>query len=325
MAYESTKQRSSTADYSETLHALNQRYKQAWDRTEHLQDELDHIKKSAGYRLACWLRRLAGFWGSSPAPEIGRLSSPPFGIENLDDQVGPATGSVTILIPFRDHFGLLRNCLRSLRRGSYGQVEILLLDNGSTCPRTLRFLRRGELRDRFKVIPCPGPFNFARLCNLGARKATGEFVLFLNNDTEILARDWLEQLLHLGNCPGVGVVGATLLYPDATIQHAGVFPGESGMWSHVYRGQPHDFPGDNGELTHARAVPAVTGACLLIRRDLFHKLGGFDEKFALTFNDIDLCRRVRERGLKIAITPHARLWHFESMTRGFSRELLSLS
>jgi GT2 family glycosyltransferase len=303
-------------------HELNQRYKQQWDRAERLQDELDAIKKSRAYRLLCWWRGIARLWrkASRPAPDSGPLSA--FPMENLEHCQGPGVGSVSILIPFKDRVELLRNCLRSLRRGSYPSVEILLLDNGSTCPRTLRYLERGRNLSAFQVIPCPGPFNFSRVCNVGARQASGDFLLFLNNDTEVLTPDWLEHLLRLGNRPDIGIVGATLLYPDGTLQHAGILPREGGQWSHVYRGLPQDYPGERGELLHARTVPAVTGACLMIRRTLFMEMGGFDERYDLTFNDVDLCSRIRGRGLKVAISPQARLWHFESMSRGFSRESL---
>jgi GT2 family glycosyltransferase len=227
---------------------------------------------------------------------------------------------VSVVIPFKDQVDLLRNCLASLRRGSYQPTEIILLDNGSTCKRTLRYLGRIHALPGFKVIPCPGSFNFSWLCNLGARQAGGDFLLFLNNDVEILATDWLEQLLGLGGCPDVGIVGATLLYPDRTLQHAGIFPHSGGRWVHAYRGLPHDHAGAGGELRRARAVPAVTGACLMMGRGLFSEMGGLDEKYPVTYSDVDLCCRVRERGLKVAISPRARLWHFESMSRGFSRD-----
>ena len=133
--------------------------------------------------------------------------------------------------------------------------------------------------------------------------AGGDYLLFLNNDTEVLDPDWLEQLLRLGCRADVGIVGATLLYPDLTLQHVGIFPQDRGRWSHAYRGLPHDHPGEHGELRGTRTVPAVTGACLLIGRALFSDLGGFDEKYGLTFNDVDLCCRVRERDLKVAVGP----------------------
>ena len=308
-------------DFREALHTLNRRYQEAWDRAERLQDELDHIKKSRAYRLLSCGRLPCLLLGAvSSAPGRETLAPPAFPTENLEATQVPTKGTVSILIPFKDRLDLLRNCLRSLRRGSYQPKEIILLDNGSSCPRMLKYLKRVRGLAGPKVIPCPGPFNFSRICNLGARHAGGDFLLFLNNDVEVLAADWLEQLLRLGCRTDVGIVGATLLYPDRTLQHAGIFPQGDGGWSHAYRGLPHDHPGERGELRQARTVPAVTGACLLIGRDLFSELGGFDEKYGLTFNDVDLCCRVRERGLKVAISPRARLWHFESISRGFSRD-----
>jgi GT2 family glycosyltransferase len=315
---EITSARKLSNGYRHTLHELNQRYHEAWNRAERLQDELDNIKKSRAYRLFAWWRGLANYWRPSPrSSPASRFTS-----ESLQNHRGPAAGSVSILIPFKDRLDLLRNCLRSLRRGTYPHREVVLLDNGSTCPRTLHYFQRLQARSHFRVIPCPGDFNFSRICNRGVRHAKGDFLLFLNNDVEVLTPDWLEQLLYLANCPDIGIVGATLLYPDGTLQHAGIFPSENGSWGHIYRGSPQDYPGEHGELTHARSVPAVTGACLLIRRSLFVEMNGFDERYALTFNDVDLCRRARERGLKVAITPHARLWHFESISRGFSREAI---
>jgi GT2 family glycosyltransferase len=152
------------------------------------------------------------------------------------------------------------------------------------------------------------------------REATGDYLLFLNNDTEVLAPGWLGHLLRLAGHPRVGVAGATLLYPDGTVQHAGAWPRRDGRWIHAYRGErvgaawPAEAPGD------ARLVPAVTGACLLLRRELFDALGGFDERLAVAGNDVDLCRRVRERGLEVAVSRHARLLHYEGLSRGHSLE-----
>jgi GT2 family glycosyltransferase len=210
--------------------------------------------------------------------------------------------------------------LRSLRASTYRNFEVVLVDNGSTDPRTLRLLARLRERRRCRVVACPEPFNFSRLCNLGASTASGDYLVFLNNDTEVLARDWLEQLLRIGGDPSVGVVGATLLYPDRTIQHAGLFPRADGLWVHPYRGLPGDHAGDGGELRVARCVPAVTAACLLVRRALFGELGGFDERFPVTYNDVDLCRRVRERGLSVVVSPEARLFHYEGLSRGFTAD-----
>jgi GT2 family glycosyltransferase len=228
------------------------------------------------------------------------------------------TSLVSIVIPFRDRPELLRNCLRSLRASRYRHFEVILVDNGSADLRTRRLLDRLRSCRRYRVIDCPGEFNFSQLCNAGVRHARGEHLLFLNNDTQVLDRDWLDQLLAVAGDPAVGVVGATLLYPDHTIQHTGLFPRADGLWVHPYRGRPEDEPGEGGELRLIRSVPAVTAACLLIRRELFDSLGGFDERFPVAFNDVDLCARVRDRGLHVVITPHARLLHYEGLSRGYT-------
>jgi O-antigen biosynthesis protein len=229
------------------------------------------------------------------------------------EAAGRPSGRVSIIIPFRDRVELLQNCLRSLRASTYRNSEVILVDNGSRERRTQRYLWHLAVRPGVQVMHSPGPFNFSRVCNAGACRATGEYVLFLNNDTEVLAPDWLERLLLLARHPEIGVVGATLLYPDGTIQHAGIFPRSDGSWTHRYRG----CSADHGELRRVRSVPAVTGACLLMGRDQFLALGGFDERLPLTFGDVDLCRRVRGRGLLVVVTPHARLLHFESVSRGY--------
>ena len=227
-------------------------------------------------------------------------------------------GRVSIIIPLKDQPELLRNCLRSLQATTYRDFEVVLVDNGSTDPRTLRLLETLQRRPRYHVVADPGPFNFARLCNAGATAAAGEFFLFLNNDTEVLDRGWLEELLRIAADPKVGIVGATLLYPDRTIQHAGLFPRSDGLWVHPYRGLPAEYAGDGDELRGARCVPAVTAACLLIRKSLFDCLRGFNERFPVAYNDVDLCQRVRSMGHAVVITPDARLLHYEGLSRGFT-------
>jgi GT2 family glycosyltransferase len=301
--------------YRDLIHLLNQRYRREWERAEALAAELAAVRGSGFWRAVAWLRRLKARLLPPPA-EPAYLPWDEVCPEWADPPPAPA-GRVSIVIPFRDRVELLRNCVTSLRGSTYQDYEIVLVDNGSREPRTQRYLWRLAGRRAVKVVDGPGPFNFSRLCNAGARQAGGDFVLFLNNDTEVLSRDWLEQLLALGQRPEVGVVGATLLYPDRTIQHAGVFPRRDGMWTHRYRGLPADHPGDQGELRRVRSVPAVTAACLLIRRERFLQLGGFDERLPLTFSDVDLCLRVRQSGLLVVVTPGARLLHFESLSRGW--------
>jgi GT2 family glycosyltransferase len=298
------------------IHLLNQRYRREWERAKQLQGELARLRAGPLGPALAWLRRVKR-WLRPPAPEPP-LAERAVPCPELGEAAGPVCGRVSLIVPFKDRLELLRNCLGSLRLGSYRDFEVVLVDNGSGERRTRRFLRRLEGRRGARVVDCPGPFNFSRLCNEGARRASGDYVLFLNNDTEVLAPDWLEQLLVVARHPQVGAAGATLLYPDRTIQHVGIFPRADGSWVHPYRGRPEDEPGDRGELGQVRAVPAVTAACLLMRRPRFLALGGFDERLPLTFGDVDLCCRLRERGLLVVVTPHARLWHFESLSRGYA-------
>ncbi len=303
-------------DYRHLIHHLNQRYRQEWARAEQLQGELERLRGWMLWPLAAWLRRVKR-WLRPPAGD------PPFVMravryEAPAEAVPTGPGRVSLIIPFKDRPELLKNCLRSLRASSHRRFEVVLVNNGSAEPRAQRLLWRLEGRRNVRVVDCPGPFNFSRLCNAGAARADGEFLLFLNNDTEVLSPDWLERLLEVAGDPAVGVVGATLLYPDRTIQHAGIFPRADGSWVHPYRGQPEACEGDWGELRHVRSVPAATAACCLLRRELFVALGGFDERLPVTFSDVDLCRRARERGLLVVVTPHARLWHFEGLTRGYA-------
>jgi GT2 family glycosyltransferase len=301
--------------YGELIHRLNQRYHAEWERAEALQRKLTRLQRWGILPVVEWLgrqaRRLRGLFTRSRPLELlqecfpyvpGRFASVPAGL-------------VSIIIPFRDRPELLKNCLRSLNAGTYRHFELVLVDNGSTELRMQRLLDRYGARPGVQVVNAPGEFNFARLCNLGASRASGEFLLFLNNDTEVLDRDWLEQLLLIAGDSRVGAAGATLLYPDRTIQHSGLFPHSDGVWVHPFRGQPENSA---ERLRSPRCVPAVTAACMMVRRELFDAVDGFDERFAVMHNDVDLCARLRQRGLLVVVTPHARLFHYESLSRGYA-------
>jgi GT2 family glycosyltransferase len=316
MSERSSRRRGKHNRYRDLIHLLNQRYRREWERAEALAAELDAVHGSGLWRVAAWLRRLKRrLLPSPPAPAYLPWDD---ACPDWDESAVRPVGRVSIVIPFRDRAELLQNCLRSLRASSYRNYEIVLVDNGSREPRTQRQLWRLAGRRGVQVLDCPGPFNFSRLCNEGTRRASGDYLLFLNNDTEVLNPDWLEQLLVPAGQPEVGAVGATLLYPDRTIQHAGIFPRSDGQWTHPYRGLPAEHAGDRGELLRVRAVPAATAACLLLRRDRFVVLGGFDEALPLTFSDVDLCCRLRQLGLLVLVTPYARLFHFESLSRGWA-------
>lgn len=219
---------------------------------------------------------------------------------------------VSIVIPTRDRVHLLRRCLTGIReRTAYPNVEVVIVDNGSVDPAAREYLARCGAH----IVRDPGPFNFARLCNVGAGHAAGAHLLFLNNDTEPWFEDWLGAMLEHSQRERVGAVGAKLYYPDGRIQHVGIVIGINGIAAQVFRGAPGDHPGYFGRAFTIHECSAVTGACLMTRREVFETLGGFDEGFPVNFNDVDYCLRVRERGYRVVFTPFARLFHHEFATR----------
>jgi len=225
---------------------------------------------------------------------------------------------VSVVIPTRDRKDLLEACINSLDRAtSYRNKEIIVLDNDSAEAETRAYFAALSQRSDVRVIPAPGPFNYPRLINLGASHARGELLMTLNNDIEAFEPDWLDEMVSQVSRPGVGVVGCLLLYPDRCVQHAGVIIGLSGVAGHMYADAAPDDPGYAGRIYVTQDLSAVTGACQLMKRSLFEKLGGLDERhLAVAYNDIDFCLRVREAGLRVIYTPHARLLHRHSASRG---------
>jgi GT2 family glycosyltransferase len=224
---------------------------------------------------------------------------------------------VSILIPTRDNLKLLRRCLKSIhQRTDYPHYEILVIDNGSRHWRTRRFLRRcGE-----RVLRLDEPFNHSRLNNVAARLARGELLLLLNDDTEVIHRDWLLALAEQALRPEVGAVGAWLFHADGQTQHAGIALGVGPVAVPLHSGILRDGI-DRGTARLIRNVSAVTGACLMIRKELYLDMGGLDERSLPTsFNDVDLCLRLRQAGYHILQQPLARLYHHESATRRIGDE-----
>jgi len=219
---------------------------------------------------------------------------------------------VSIVVLTRDRVHLLRRCVESVEACTRGvPYEILIVDNGSRARATHQFLAD----TRHAVIHDPGPFNFARLNNAAARRARGDHLLFLNNDVEVIDDDWLVALLEHSQRAPVGAVGAKLYYPDGRLQHVGMVLGLKDGVAQVFRGAPGDHPGYFDSNMVVRNYSAVTGACLMTRREVFEAVAGFDEAFAFDYNDVDYCLRVRARGYRVVFTPHARLWHHEFATR----------
>ena len=233
--------------------------------------------------------------------------------------VGDPPPRVSVLIPTRDQGRLLETCLTSLRSvTTYPDVEIVLVDHESTETRAREVIDALAEDPDAVVVEFSGPFNFAAMCNRAAETATGDVLVLLNNDTEVLAPDWLVEFVGQLGRTEVGVVVALLLFTDGTIQHAGVHPGVGGLMGHGHKHRQGDEPGYHGRLTVAHEVAAVTGACLGITKALWNRLGGLDEEhLAVAYNDIDLCLRARDAGLRVMLAPNAVLHHHESVSRGY--------
>jgi GT2 family glycosyltransferase len=224
---------------------------------------------------------------------------------------------VSVVVPTRDRLTLLRTCVEGVLRDTrYEQLELIIVDNGSEEAQTLAYLRQLEMRPRCRVLRDPSPFNFSALVNLGVRAARGDFVCLLNNDIEVIRRDWLAQMVLQARAPDVAAVGAMLYYPDDTVQHGGVMLGVGGVAGHMHHRIARGDPGYMQRAFHPQELSAVTGACMLVRRSAFDAVGGFDEDLPVAFNDIDFCIRLRLAGWRIVWTPDAELYHHESVSRG---------
>lgn len=241
-----------------------------------------------------------------------------YGFLRLRHPIPASPPLVSIVIPTRDRKDLLELCVKGLdETTAYRNFEIIVVDNDSREPTTKSYLAALAKRENVRVVPAPGPFNYPRLINLGASLARGEFLMTLNNDIEAIEPAWLDELVSQALRPDVGVVGCLLLYPDRSIQHAGVIVGLSGVAGHMYSDAAPEDLGYAGRIRATQDLSAVTGACHIMRRAVFERFGGLDEEhLAVAYNDIDFCLRVRAAGLRIIYTPHARLLHRHSASRG---------
>jgi GT2 family glycosyltransferase len=230
------------------------------------------------------------------------------------------TRRISIIIATRDRIDLLSRCIASITsKTSYPNYEIIVVDNESKSEEAREYFRHFEHR----LLRFNGPFNFSALNNFAVEQTTGPWLLFLNNDVEVIESEWLTVMAEHVQRPEVGAVGARLLYPNDTVQHAGVVLGVGGIAEHAFRHFPADAPGVSRQLQVTRNYSSVTGACLLTRRDVFEEVGGFDEEqLPVTFSDVDLCLKMRRAGYLIVYTPFAKLYHHESASRRRSVEAL---
>jgi len=225
---------------------------------------------------------------------------------------------VSIIVPTRDRLELIQRCLESvLEKTVYPRYEILVVDNQSAEPEVLAFLDRMDRHEKVRVLRYDQPFNFSAMNNMAVEQAKGEVVCLLNNDTEVISADWLDEMVGQLLQPKVGVVGAKLYFPDGRVQHAGDLVGVGGVANHAHAFLGREEPGYCNRAMVVQELSAVTAACMLVWRHLYQELGGLDEQhLAVAFNDVDLCLRVREAGYRVVWTPHAELYHHESVSRG---------
>lgn len=225
---------------------------------------------------------------------------------------------VTLIIPTRDRLDLLEQCIESIKnRTRYESYDIIIVDNQSQEERTRAYFKTIEREhSNIRVIPYDAPFDYAALTNMAVRQAKGTVIGLLNNDLEVLNEEWLEEMLSHALRPEVGAVGAKLYYPDLTLQHGGVIFGIAGLAGHAHKYLPPSTPGSFGRMRLIQSFSAVTAACLLVRRDLFLKVGGLNARFPVAFNDLDFCLRLRQQGFRNVWTPYAELIHHESASRG---------
>jgi GT2 family glycosyltransferase len=230
---------------------------------------------------------------------------------------------VSIIIPNKDHVDDLSRCVESIiNLSTYDNYEIVIVENNSETAEIRTYYEEISRHPRVQVVEYKGDFNYSKINNFGVQYAKGEYLLLLNNDTEVITPDWMEELLMYAMRKDVGAVGAKLYYPDKTIQHAGIV---IGLGAHRTAGHTHyRIPEANvgymGRLCYAQDVTAVTGACMMVSKALYEELGGLDESFTVALNDVDFCLRVREKGFLNIFTPFAELYHYESKSRGSDKK-----
>lgn len=226
---------------------------------------------------------------------------------------------ISILIPNKDNISYLKKCIDSiLKKSNYSNFEIVIVENNSEKNETKNFYHLLKNKDsRIKIVEYDGKFNYSKINNFGFKFTSGEYLLLLNNDTEVISPNWLEEMLMFAQRDDVGAVGAKLYYEDNTVQHAGVIVGIAGSAGHSHRFFHRSSNGYLHRISIAQNLSAVTGACLMTRRAVWEQMNGLDEKFEVAFNDVDFCLRLRKAGYLVIFTPYAELYHYESKSRGY--------
>jgi GT2 family glycosyltransferase len=275
------------------------------------------VPSEKGHAYAAGLRALGEHVGRLGwAAQVEELTDLPYYRVRFDIPVPRPL--VSIIIPTRDQADMLARCVESiLKATTYEPFEILIVDNRSIEAKTFAYFVVATEDPRVRVVPYPQPFNYSAINNFAAQAAKGDVLAFVNNDVEVIAPDWLTEMVAWAAQEEIGCVGAKLYYPDDTIQHAGVIIGIGGAAGHSHRYFPRDHPGYFGRLKLPQTLSAVTGACLVVRKEVFFEVEGLDERFCIDFNDVDFCLKVRAAGYRNVWTPFAELYHRERTTRGY--------
>ena len=294
--------------------------------------------------------KLLYYWRSHPGSVASDINAKPYAIQSAKDAVADhlkrhgyehfqitstraletifkiryqiiGDTKISIVIANKDHLEDLKRCITSIReKSTYENYEIIVVENGSETKEIFDYYDKLKDDPQIKVVTYTekGSFNYSKVNNFGVKEASGDYILLLNNDTQVITVNWMEELLMYAQREDVGAVGAKLYYGNKTIQHAGVVLqlGAHRTAGHSHYGQHRDNLGYMGRLCYAQDVSAVTGACLLVKKKLFEEVGGLDESFAISLNDVDFCLKLREKGLLNVFTPFAELYHFESVSRG---------
>lgn len=226
---------------------------------------------------------------------------------------------VSIIIPNKDFSSTLKVCLKSIKKlTTYKNYEIIVVENNSEEEETFEYYKKIDGKDSIKVVYFPEKvFNYSKIINYGVKNSKGKYIIQLNNDTELLTSNWLEDMLGYAQRNNVGAVGSKLYYPDKTIQHAGVIIGIGGVAGHVFKNLPHNIHGYFSKDSMVQNLSAVTAACIMTPREIYDEVGYMDEKFAVAFNDVDFCLKIREKGYLIVYDPFVEFLHYESKSRGY--------
>lgn len=226
---------------------------------------------------------------------------------------------ISIIIPNKDYVSTLKVCLKSIiKKTTYNNYEILIVENNSENKETFEYYKKIDGKDNIKVLYYPEKeFNYSKIINFGVTNSNGDYIVQLNNDTELLTPNWLEEMLGFAQREDVGAVGAELFYPDGTIQHAGIIIGIGGVAGHVFKNIPRGMHGYFSKDAMTQNLSAVTAACIMTKKSIYDEVEYMDEKFKVAFNDVDFCLKIREKGKLIVYNPYVQFTHYESKSRGF--------